>query len=178
MLYLKLTPSSFPGDFNFIIIIIYLCKITLKNKKHESLIIVARWYDFSKRARFSSTKYGLALQWKGIYKFGSIWHGISEITSISLLKRCKGSNFIIFSANLGLLYNYCYARIHHRRLKKFNPSSIARFLNLTIKLNLHISRIDFNRYSPFNFVCKKSWIENCLVFDVTHWQEIWLCRIS
>ena len=64
------------------------------------------------------------------------------------------------------------ARIHHCRLKKFNPSSIDRFLDPTIKLNLHISRIDFNWYSPFNFVSRKSRIDKCFVSDVTHWQEI------
>ena len=66
-----------------------------------------------------------------------------------------------------------HARIHHCRLKKFNPSSIARFLDPTIKLNLHNSSIGFNRCSPFNFVCIKFRIENCFVFDVTHLQEIW-----
>ena len=71
-----------------------------------------------------------------------------------------------------------YARIHHCRLKKFNASSFARFLDPTIKHNLHNFRIDFNRYSQFNFVCIKFGTENCFVFDVTHLQEIWPRPIS
>ena len=55
-----------------------------------------------------------------------------------------------------------YARIHHCRLKNFNPSSIARFLDPTIKLNLHISRIDFYRYSPFNFIIENLGLRNVL----------------
>ena len=87
---------------------------------------------------------------------------IVKYVTISVLNQ-DNPNAILFQIN---------ARIHHCRLKKFNPSSIARFLDPTIKLNLHNSRIDFNRYSPFNFVCKKSRIGNCFVFHVTHWQGI------
>ena len=82
--------------------------------------------------------------------------------------------------NISTIYHFTYLLTVMKRLctysplrvKKFNPSSIARFFDPTIKLNLHKSRFDFNRYSRFNFVCRKSWIENCFVSDVTCWQEI------